>query len=147
LIDRVVGYSQNIPFESESFDCVIMTEVLEHLSDEELELTLVEVRRVLKPNGRFLGTVPADENLELNKVVCPFCGKVFHRWGHMQSFSKERLYKLLAGKFSRVSISRHYFFYWRELNWKGKASALLKLGLLKVGVAGSDTTFFFQAYK
>ena len=65
----------------------------------------------------------------------------------MQSFSREGLNKLLAGKFSRVSISRHYFPYWRELNWKGRISAVLKLGLLQLGIAGSDTTFFFQAYK
>ena len=31
----------------------------------------MEVKRVLKRNGRFLGRVPADENLELNEIVLP----------------------------------------------------------------------------
>jgi len=124
-----------------------MSEVLEHLSVEELEATLAEVYRVLKPNGRFLGTVPAEEDLKLSEVVCPSCGEVFHRWGHLQSFTKERLKEQLSKRFSDVTISRRYFVYWEKLNWKGRIVMLVKLLLLKIGATGSGTTFFFQAYK
>lgn len=49
-----VGYSQDIPFSDNVFDCVVMSEVLEHLTDEVLNQTLSEVFRVLKPGGRFI---------------------------------------------------------------------------------------------
>ncbi len=46
-----VGFSQNIPFPDSQFDVVIMTEVLEHRTDDVLNATLGEVKRVLKPRG------------------------------------------------------------------------------------------------
>lgn len=81
------GYSSNMPvFEDDNFDKVIMTEVLEHLSDDVLHATLDEVRRVLKPGGEFTGTVPYREDLQASEVICPHCQSQFHRWGHHQSF-------------------------------------------------------------
>jgi len=80
------GYSHDIPFPRDSFDIVIMTEVLEHIHSDYLDLTLGEVRRVLKRNGRFIGTVPYREHLRDNEVFCPFCHSSFHRWGHLHSF-------------------------------------------------------------
>jgi SAM-dependent methyltransferase len=40
------------------FDVIIVSEVLEHLSDDELDLMLAELRAKLKPQGRLLVTVP-----------------------------------------------------------------------------------------
>ncbi|MBZ4036569.1 class I SAM-dependent methyltransferase [Flavobacterium sp. 17A] len=45
-----------MPFENESFDVVISTEVLEHVPNPDAYLS--EVRRVLKPGGIFFFTVP-----------------------------------------------------------------------------------------
>src|SRR6185312_3250597 len=93
------GYSQDIPFNDGMFDVVIMSEVLEHLTDTVIASTLTEVHRVLKPGGRFIGTVPADEKLSSEQVICPDCGKIFHRWGHVQEFSTDRLRSLLLTAF------------------------------------------------
>lgn len=46
----------SLPFRDASFDAVIATEVLEHVPDE--RVTLSEIRRVLKPEGRLVLTVP-----------------------------------------------------------------------------------------
>lgn len=46
----------NIPFSHESFDGVLMTEVLEHVFEP--DKVLAEIHRVLKPEGKFLLTVP-----------------------------------------------------------------------------------------
>lgn len=89
------GYSQAIPFDDGYFDKVIMTEVLEHLSDDILRATLDEVRRVLKIGGEFTGTVPYRENLQDSVVACPYCESRFHRWGHQQSFNSETLGQLM----------------------------------------------------
>jgi len=90
-----VGYSQSMPFDDSYFDAVVMSEVLEHLDEDVTRLTLNEVKRVLKPGGIFIGTVPANEVLADNLVICPDCEKTFHRWGHVQSFSPARMLQLL----------------------------------------------------
>lgn len=50
-----------IPLKDKSIDCVMATELLEHLANPELVLT--EVLRVLKPDGKFFATVPFIWNL------------------------------------------------------------------------------------
>jgi SAM-dependent methyltransferase len=142
-----VGWSQSMPFVSEMFDAVIMTEVLEHLSDEVLSATLQEVRRVLKPGGRLIGTVPADENLADGYVLCPHCGENFHRWGHMQSFTHARLQGLLQPVFGKARITRHYFGDWKRLNWKGRITWIIKKLLVALAVRGGVENLFFVAEK
>lgn len=108
-----VGYSQNMPFSSDTFDFVIMSEVLEHLDDSVMMGTLQEVQRVLLPSGRFIGTVPANEVLENLQVICPKCGEIFHKWGHVQSFSREKLQRVLADKgFKNITIEYQAFPDW-----------------------------------
>jgi SAM-dependent methyltransferase len=141
------GYSQNIPFGENYFDCVVMTEVLEHLSDEILGQTLSEVGRVLKPNGAFVGSVPADEKLIDGLAVCPHCGKQFHRWGHQQSFSRERLIKILRQNFEVAEIRRIVFLDWNNLNWKGKLSSAIRSIQAWLDRSGSNQNFFFLSRK
>jgi len=148
LGDRAqVGYSQAMPFSDAEFDVVVMSEVLEHLDDDVLSRTLLEVGRVLVPGGRFIGTVPADENLLEGRVMCPHCGKPFHRWGHQQSFDKGRLEALLTQGFQAVRVGRHYFGDHRPLNFKGKLGWLIKKGLVLAGLKGGGESYFFSARK
>jgi SAM-dependent methyltransferase len=111
LGDRAkVGYSQSIPWPDETFDAVVMSEVLEHLDASVFQATLAEVRRVLRPDGRFLGTVPYQEDLIANQVICPDCGTQFHRWGHEQSFSLESLKgRLVEAGFAPLTIQSRAF--------------------------------------
>jgi SAM-dependent methyltransferase len=50
-IDIRVGAAEQIPFPDASFDVVLATSVMEHVTD--LERSLAEVRRVLVPGGLF----------------------------------------------------------------------------------------------
>ncbi len=52
----LVGTAYDIPAESDSFDTVICTDVLEHL--EEPQLAIAEAYRVLKPGGNAIYTTP-----------------------------------------------------------------------------------------
>jgi SAM-dependent methyltransferase len=52
----VIATAQRLPFPDLAFDCVLCTEVLEHVSDPVLALT--EFRRVLKNGGRLFLTIP-----------------------------------------------------------------------------------------
>ena len=142
-----VGYSQAIPYPSGVFDVVIMSEVLGHLSDDIIHRSLDEVGRVLRPQGRFLGTVPADENLRSNKVICPHCGESFHRWGHEQTFSRQSLRGLLASRFTEPTITRRYFIDYTNLNWKGRLAAVFKTLAIHTGVQGDGETFAFSCKK
>lgn len=52
----VRGDAENLPYESNTFDVVFMTAVLEHMLD--YDASLLEVKRVLKPGGLFIASVP-----------------------------------------------------------------------------------------
>jgi SAM-dependent methyltransferase len=92
--------------QADSFDIVIMSETLEHLLN--MEQTIAEVRRVLKPDGTFLITVPYDFFLGpffiLFNVNCLWQGyvrgSVYHRYrcGHINHFTKKRLRAALIGE-------------------------------------------------
>lgn len=142
-----VGFSQNMPFTDNQFDIVVMSEVLEHLTNEVIQATLIEVKRVLKTGGRFIGSVPADEKLLDNRVMCPHCGEHFHRWGHQQTFSVQSLKSLLTQQFDNTTITRHFFGEVRTLNWKGRLGWFLKKLLIRLGIKGNGETFFFSADK
>lgn len=141
------GYAQAIPFESDFFDTVVVSEVLEHLSDEILEKALSEIERVLSTGGRVVGTVPARENLSEQLAVCPHCGESFHRWGHQQSFDDARLRGLLERYFKVEEISERRLDAWSRLNWKGKLLSLARQLMLRLGIRGSDDSLYFSAVK
>ena len=142
-----VGVSQSLPFSNQTFDVVIMSEVLEHLSNDVFEQSVRECHRVLCDGGSFIGTVPADEALSKNNVICPDCGKLFHRWGHVQGFSEERLQSLLLAKFINCAVTRKHFASWKDLNWKGRIGYLLKSFAVSLGIKGGGESFFFIARK
>lgn len=55
--DGICGSALALPFADESFDVVAAFDVIEHCDPE--DVALAEVRRVLRPGGRFLMSVPA----------------------------------------------------------------------------------------
>lgn len=140
-----VGRAQSLPFDDAAFDVVVMSEVLEHLDPNEFQLAISEVGRVLRRGGRFVGTVPADEDLSQNVVACPKCGAVFHRWGHARSFSREAVLAALSQRFSCVRVRRRSFADFADLNWKGKIACTVKRVLSYTGIRGTNENFYFEA--
>lgn len=51
-IETVQGYAEDMPFESETFDVVVSTLVL--CSVQDMKKCLAEIKRVLKPGGKFV---------------------------------------------------------------------------------------------
>jgi ubiquinone/menaquinone biosynthesis C-methylase UbiE len=86
-----------------SQDIVIISEVLEHLVEH--KPVLEEVKRILKPGGTFLVTVPYDFFLGpffiLYNINCLYMGyvrgSVYHKYrcGHINHFTKGRLRNVL----------------------------------------------------
>lgn len=144
-----VGFSQKIPFPDEHFDAVVMSEVLEHLDDLVMEATLREIHRVLRPDGMFLGTVPARENLADSHVVCPQCAHQFHRWGHQRSFDVAELSRALKQEFALVEVDEHFFIDWGSVGWWRKLQGLVKkfLSWCAIGAYGVCRNIFFLVRK
>jgi len=59
-INAAVGSIDNIPFESSKADCVICSEVLEHLEENVYEKAIDEIKRILKPSSYLIITFPTS---------------------------------------------------------------------------------------
>lgn len=84
------------PDEQQTFDVVIMAEVIEHVLDAELDATLARVARFTAPGGHVVVTTPNNEDLELGMCVDPLANVVFHRWQHVRSFTRDSLAAAMA---------------------------------------------------
>jgi SAM-dependent methyltransferase len=58
VVEKRIGDICNIPYEKNSFDIVISFDVLEHIKNDFKAVS--EIKRVLKPGGSFVFTVPAN---------------------------------------------------------------------------------------
>jgi len=87
----VSGDVFNLPFPSESFDFIILSEVLEHLNDPLMALT--EIQRVLKPGGSFIVSVPYNEVITYQ--MCIHCNKPTPTNAHLHSFDENKLVNLV----------------------------------------------------
>jgi len=144
----VEGYSNELPFQKDYFDKVIMTEVLEHLPDDILNKTLDEVYRVLKVHGVFTGTVPYREILTDNNVICPHCETEFHRWGHRQSFDKSSLGEILIKhKFLINRLHSRSFPDFRRPGFKLFVKSLFRYVLGRLGEPLIGPNLYFVVHK
>ncbi len=97
-----------LPFPDASFDVVVMGEILEHLADP--RAAVANVRRVLRPGGRFVGSVP--NAFRLKSRVAYARGRYPADWDptHLQLFTPAALRDLLrafAGVEIRFAIGRY----------------------------------------
>ena len=83
---------KNLPFASSSFDCVICSEVLEHIPEH--ENALKELVRILKPQGDLVVSVPRY----FSEKICWFisCAYYNEEGGHIRIYSKKKLQKMLT---------------------------------------------------
>ncbi len=87
--------ASRLPFPDKSFDLVCATEILEHLTNDIYQATVSELIRV---SSRYvLVSVPFQERLEEDNGRCCNCGRLYHVWGHVRSFSAGGLKNLTPG--------------------------------------------------
>ena len=99
----VQGDVRNLPFESGSFDGVVCTEVLEHVPSADLDRACRELVRVTR-DWLVVG-VPCDEDLRAGRLTCSACGRTNPPYGHLNSFTEERL----RGLFPSLRVDRVEF--------------------------------------
>lgn len=90
--EKKIGDITSLPFKENEFDTICCLEVLEHISSDIFLKVIQELTRVAKQN--IIISVPCNEKLEENKILCPYCKTTFHRYLHVQSFDSNRLKKL-----------------------------------------------------
>jgi SAM-dependent methyltransferase len=139
-IDARTGLIEQLPVCDKSVDIVVVSEVFEHLSAESIAGGLPELCRVLKNDGELIGTVPFRENMDDNTVLCPGCKKVFHRWGHQQTFDESRMRELLTKHFKSITMTPRFFY-----NTKSTLAQLPKVIASKFGVHSGGENLFFRA--
>lgn len=84
----------SLPFADESFDVVVAGELLEHLRDP--RRVVADVRRVLRPGGTFVASVPNAYRLK-NRVRFLLGRKPEEDPTHLQMFAPSDVRTLLAG--------------------------------------------------
>ena len=83
-----------LPFEDESFDVVVAGELLEHLRDP--RRVAADVRRVLRPGGTFVGSVPNAYRVK-NRLRFLLGRKPENDPTHLQMFAPADIRALLDG--------------------------------------------------
>lgn len=93
--------ADDLPFVDAVFDVVVLTDVLEHVVD--LNATLSEARRVLKPDGKVLVRVPYRE--DLSSYAMPGAP---YDYVHLRAFDEFSL-RLLLEKVARLRVLQFAF--------------------------------------
>jgi SAM-dependent methyltransferase len=83
------GDATGLPFADASFDCVVTSEVLEHIDNDVAALS--ELARVLKPGGTFAATVPSWFPEKINWMLSDEYHAPFVVGGHVRIYTAEEL--------------------------------------------------------
>ena len=127
-----------------AFEAIFCLDILEHV--EHLGEAIKNIKKILKPGGVLIATLPWKENLDNSMVVCPKCHHRFHRVGHFHSFhSYGDIRQMLGDNFSIIS-----FGFIPARGFQNRVIALLKKTLLRKnyyrdGLPDFQTTCFWVA--
>jgi SAM-dependent methyltransferase len=126
-IELRLADATHLPFDSESFDGVICSEVAEHVPDDRAVVS--EIARVLRPGGTLVFTVPIYWNLaRLREMLRARSLRVAMMEGHLREYTRRQALALLRPHFEVERILPVPF------GWRGPVGtpldALVRSGLL-----------------
>ena len=101
----IEGSAYSLPFDNDSFDLIVCSEVLEHL--HEYNDAVKEIHRVLKPGGKFYVSVPAS----WPEKICWYLSEEYQNQpgGHLRIFNQNSLVNEIEDKgFKFLSSERFH---------------------------------------
>jgi SAM-dependent methyltransferase len=101
--EAVKGDALDLPFAADTFDCVIASEILEHVPED--DKAIAELVRVLKPGGTLAITVPRW----LPERVCWALSDEYHanEGGHIRIYRADELRGKVLGHGLRFTHTHH----------------------------------------
>ena len=93
-----------LPFPPRTFDCIIASEIIEHVPDPATFLT--KLLAVLRPGGTLVVTTPYAEKIAYS--LCIHCNRPTPHHAHLHSFTEEKLRNLLPPS-SRAGVQVETF--------------------------------------
>ncbi len=112
----LVADAYHLPMKSNTIDCIIASEVMEHVYDP--KLFIESLYRVLKPGGKIIITTPYNERIEYH--LCVHCNKSTPSHAHLHTFNKDNIAEFIP---SQVR-------FWRQKQFGNKYFHKTKLSLL-----------------
>jgi SAM-dependent methyltransferase len=101
--EAVKGDALDLPYEDGSFDCVIASEILEHVPQD--DRAIEELVRVLRPGGRLAVTVPRW----LPEKICWMLSDEYHanEGGHIRIYRANELHDKIAARGLQFDHTHH----------------------------------------
>jgi len=101
----------NLPFETDSIDCALFFEVIEHL--DEPNKALEEINRVLRPGGRLILIFPNDRMFMVSRLLTGMIKEAFYNSGHVKQWTPSKIRKALKSNgFSPIEQFNLPFIFW-----------------------------------
>jgi SAM-dependent methyltransferase len=101
--EAVVGNALELPYEDGTFDCVIASEILEHVPED--DAAIAELTRVLKKGGNLAVTVPRW----LPERICWALSDEYHanEGGHIRIYKASELREKIASRGLKFTHTHH----------------------------------------
>ena len=101
-----------IPFKSKTFDSISLIELIEHLTNNEIKLILLEAHRTLKKNGELLITTPNYFSIWpfLELIVNKF-SKLSYEDQHINKFNKFNIKNIFKKKKFKIICIKSFLLF------------------------------------
>lgn len=107
----VVADGYYLPFKDKTFDCIVASEVIEHL--EKPSLFIAELFRVLKSGGKLILSTPYKEKIKYS--LCIHCNKPTPHNAHLHSFDEDKLSRILSETLSKEKSEWKFYRFGNKL--------------------------------
>jgi 2-polyprenyl-3-methyl-5-hydroxy-6-metoxy-1,4-benzoquinol methylase len=87
----LIADAYNLPIKENSVDCIIASEILEHVPDPKTFIN--NSITLLKNSGKLIITTPYNEKIEYN--LCVHCNKPTPRFAHLHSFNEHNIVRFI----------------------------------------------------
>jgi len=110
-LDVLGGDLYDLPIKSESVDCILFLEVIEHLDDP--ERAMVEIHRISAPRGKLIMLFPNDVMFKVARILTLRLKEAYYDPGHLAQWTPKSAEELVKRHGFRVLEKRSIpFLFW-----------------------------------